>query len=154
MSNYQNLEAGQFEELCCDIMQAKTGRQLHVFASGQDGGVDLTDDSNKHTIVVQVKHYEKSGFTALKRTLEREVGKVRKLTPEQYYICVSQRLTDSNVNEIYQMFSDYMESTNNILTLDDIDSFLHDSEYIQITRKHTNLWLESGDYAGVIFTHR
>ena len=52
------------------------------------------------------------------------------------------------------MFSDYMESTNNILTLDDIDSFLHDSEYIQITRKHTNLWLESGDYAGVIFTHR
>ena len=35
-------------------------------------------------------------------------------------------------------------STNNILTLDDIDSFLHDPENIQITRNHTNLWLESG----------
>ena len=144
MFNYQNLEAGQFEELCCDIMQARTGRQLHVFASGQDGGVDLTDDSKKHTIVVQVKHYEKSGFSALKRTLEREVGKVRKIAPEQYYVCVSQRLTDANVYEIYKMFSGYMDSTNNILTLDDIDSFLHEPENIQITRKHTKLWLESG----------
>ena len=125
-------------------MQVKTGRQLHVFARGRDGGVDLTDDSNKHNIVVQVKHYEKSGFTALKNNLEKEIEKVEKLDPEQYFVCVSQSLTDSNVNTIYQMFSDYMESTNNILTLDDIDSFLHNPENIQIARNHTNLWLESG----------
>ena len=125
-------------------MQVKTGRQLHVFARGRDGGVDLTDDSNKHNIVVQVKHYEKSGFTALKNNLEKEIEKVEKLDPEQYFVCVSQSLTDSNVNKIYQMFSDYMESTNNILTLDDIDSFLHNPENIQIARNHTNLWLESG----------
>lgn len=144
MFNYQNLESGQFEELCRDIMQAKTGRELHVFPSGRDGGVDLTDDSNKHNIVVQVKHFEKSGFRALKRNLLDEIKNVRKLAPEQYYVCVSQRLTDSNVNEIYQIFSDYMESTNNVVTLDDIDSFLHESANIEITRKHTRLWLESG----------
>ena len=144
MFNYQNLESGQFERLCRDIMQVKTGTELHVFARGRDGGVDLTDDSDKHNIVVQVKHYEKSGFTALKNNLEREIEKVKKLNPKQYYICVSQSLTDPNVNTIYQMFSEYMVSTNNILTLDDIDSFLHDPENIQITRNHTNLWLESG----------
>ncbi len=105
MFNYQNLEAEQFEELCRDIMQVKTGRQLHVFPAGRDGGVDLTDDSNRHTIVVQVKHYEKSGFPALRRSLENEIEKVRKLAPEQYYVCVSQSLTDANVNEIYQMFN-------------------------------------------------
>ena len=144
MFNYQNLEPVQFEELCRDIMQAKTGKQLHVFAKGRDGGVDLTDDSNKHNIVVQVKHYENSTFSTLKRNLKDEVEKVRKLAPQQYYVCVSQRLTDPNVNEIYQLFSDYMESTNNVVTLDDIDSFLHAPENIGITRNHTKLWLESG----------
>lgn len=144
MFNYQNLESGQFEKLCRDIMQVKTGTELHVFARGRDGGVDLTDDSDKHNIVVQVKHYEKSGFIALRNNLEKEIEKIKKLNPKQYYVCVSQSLTDSNVNTIYQMFSDYMESTNNILTLDDIDSFLHAPENIEITRNHTNLWLESG----------
>lgn len=144
MFNYHNLEPHQFEELCRDIMQVKTGTQLHVFASGRDGGVDLTDDSYKHNIVVQVKNYEKSGFTALRNSLEKEIEKVRKLDPKHYYVCVSQSLTDANINAIYQMFSDYMESTNNILTLDDIDSFLHDLKNLHITRKHTTLWLESG----------
>jgi len=144
MFNYQNLQDKQFEELCRDIMQTKTGKQLHVFARGRDGGVDLTDDSNKHNIVVQVKHYEKSGFTALKNNLEKEIEKVKMINPEQYFVCVSQSLTDSNVNTIYRMFSDYMESTNNILTIDNIDNFLHDPENIQITKNHTKLWLESG----------
>ena len=144
MFNYQNLGPGQFEELCRDIMQVITGKQLHVFSTGRDGGVDLTDDSDKHNIVVQVKHYENSSFTLLRNNLEKEIEKVKKLNPKQYYVCASQRLTDSNVNTIYQMFSDYMESTNSILTLDDIDCFLHKVENIQITRNHTKLWLESG----------
>ncbi|MDO4756977.1 MAG: restriction endonuclease, partial [Parabacteroides sp.] len=144
MFNYQNLESGQFEELCRDIMQVKTGKQLHVFAAGRDGGVDITDDSHFHNIVVQVKHYEKSSFSALKRSLTKEIDNVKKLAPKQYYVCVSQKLTDENVNTIYEMFSDYMESTSNIVTLNDIDDFLHDKNNIQITRKHTRLWMESG----------
>lgn len=144
MFNYQNLEAGQFEELCRDIMQVKTGKQLHVFPSGRDGGVDITDDSHYHNIVVQVKHYQHSSFSDLKRSLNKEIENVKRLAPKQYYICVSQRLNDANVNTIYEMFSDYMESTSNIITLTDIDAFLHDEKNIQITRKHTKLWMESG----------
>ena len=87
---------------------------------------------------------EQMRFTAFKNDLEKEVEKVKKLRPKQYYVCVSQSLTDANICAIYQMFSDYMESTNNILTLDYIDSFLHNQENIQITRNHTKLWLESG----------
>jgi hypothetical protein len=101
MFNYQNLESNQFEKLCRDIMQVKTGKQLHTFPSGPDGGVDLTDDSHSHNIVVQVKHYERSSFSALKKSLEKEAEKVRRLAPKQYYICVSQQLTDENVNTIY-----------------------------------------------------
>ncbi len=37
-----------------------------------------------------------------------------------------------------------MASTSNIVTLDDIDNFLHDPENIEITRNHTKLWMESG----------
>ena len=143
MFNYQNLESNQFEKLCRDIMQVKTGKQLHTFASGPDGGVDLTDDSHSHNIVVQVKHYWGSSFSTIKRDLEKEVEKVRRLAPKQYYICVSKQLSDANVNTIYEMFSDYMESTNNIVTLDDIDSFLHDPQNKEITGQYTNLYVES-----------
>lgn len=41
------------------------------------------------------------------------------------------------------MFSDYMESANNILSLLDINDFLENPENIDIVRKHYKLWLES-----------
>ena len=66
-----------------------------------------------HVQLVQVKHYEKSGFTALRNNLEKEIGKNKKIDPKQYYVCISQSLTAANINTIYKMFSDYMDSTGN-----------------------------------------
>lgn len=144
MFNYQNLESGQFEELCRDIMEVKTGIPLRVFAKGTDGGIDLTDDPVRKRIVVQVKHYEKSRFSDLRHSLEKEADRIEKIKPQKYYICVSKSLTPDNVNTIYQMFSDYMESSSNVVTINDIDVFLHDRNNLKITSKHTKLWLESG----------
>ena len=49
------------------------------------------------------------------------------------------------------MFSDYMESANNIVSLIDIDDFLECPENMDIVRKHYKLWLESTEILSEVF---
>lgn len=143
MFNYGNLSDYEFEILCCDIMSKKLGIQLRTFATGKDGGIDATDDAKVHNIIVQAKHYFKSSYATLYRTLCGEVEKVKRLNPSQYYICCAQKLTPNNVTEIYDLFSEYMVDTNNVIDLNVIDVFLSKAENYDVLRKHYKLWLES-----------
>ncbi|MBQ7841158.1 MAG: restriction endonuclease [Lachnospiraceae bacterium] len=151
MLNYENLSDYEFENLCCDIMSKKLGVQLRIFATGRDGGIDATDDTKMHNIVVQAKHYIRSGYTALMRTLRGEVEKVKQLNPNQYYVCCAQKLTPGNISEIYDLFSEYMCDTNNVIDLNVIDTFLNKPENSDVLRKHYKLWLESTEILSQIY---
>lgn len=93
------------------------GTELHRYAKGADGGIDLCDNVVKNNIVVQVKHFHKSSFSSLHASLKKEVEKVKKLNPNKYFVCCSKELTPANKRTIYNLFSDYMSSENNIITL-------------------------------------
>ena len=143
MLNYANLNDVEFEYLCQDIMQKKLNVELRRFARGKDGGIDLADDVHTKNIMVQVKHYMASSVSQLISTLKDEVEKVAKISPKEYYICCSKELSPQKVNEIYQLFSSYMSSTSNIITLNEIDDFLNDPVNIEVLKKHYKLWIES-----------
>lgn len=49
------------------------------------------------------------------------------------------------------MFSDYMESDNDIMSLIDIDDFLERPENMDIVRKNYKIWLESTEILNEIF---
>lgn len=143
MYNFNNLSDFEFEILCKDIMQKKLGMKLYTFQKGRDGGIDITDDPSKKTVIIQVKHYINSKYTDLISSLRKEVGKVKDLHPQRYYVCCAVKLTAKNKQEIYNLFSDYMESANDVMSLLDIDEFLQNVEYVDIVRRHYKLWLES-----------
>ena len=143
MLNYGNLNDVEFEYLCQDIMQSKLNTVLHKFARGKDGGIDLADNVHTKNIIVQVKHYMRSSADQLITSLKNEVVKVKKLAPQQYYICCSKELSPQKVDEIYNLFSDYMDSPSNIITLNEIDDFLTAPANIEILKKHFKLWIES-----------
>lgn len=143
MLNYGNLNDVEFEYLCRDIMSRMLGVELERFASGRDGGVDLTENAHKKELVVQVKHYVRTDISGLISSLRREKIKIDQLRPKKYYICCSKELSVNNKEEIYQIFSDYMESTKNIITLIEIDDFLSEENNSDVLRKHYKLWLES-----------
>lgn len=143
MLNYGNLNDVEFEYLCQDIMQSKLNTVLHKFARGKDGGIDLADNVHTKNIIVQVKHYMNSSADQLIASLRKEVSKVDELTPKQYYICCSKELSPQKVDEIYNLFSGYMDSPSNIITLNEIDDFLADPANIEILKKHFKLWIES-----------
>lgn len=141
--NYSNLSDVEFEYLCEDVMSRKLSTRLERFAPGRDGGIDLTDDAFARNIIVQVKHYVKTDTSGLIRSLKKEVAKIKEISPGQYYICCSKALTPDNKKEIYDMFSEYMASTENIITLLELDAFLESPDNVDILRKHFKLWLES-----------
>ncbi|MEG2288425.1 MAG: restriction endonuclease [Clostridium sp.] len=151
MFNYTNLNDVEFEELCKDVMEKKLSTTLRLFAKGRDGGIDLTDNTCTHNIIVQAKHYIGSKFPNLRTTLKNEIKNVNKWKPNQYHICCGMMLTDANITEIYDMFSDFMENDKNIITLREIDDFLQKSENSDVVRKHYKLWLYASNILDEIF---
>jgi hypothetical protein len=145
MYNFYNLNDVEFENLCKDIMERLLSINLRRFSKGRDGGIDLTDNVKNHNVIVQVKHYIRSNFSNLKTALENEKTKVEELNPKRYYVCCGNELTPGNITEIFNMFSDYMDSDKNIITLIEINDFLEKPENSDIVRKHHKLWLYSSD---------
>lgn len=151
MLNYGNLSDYEFENLCCDVLSRKLGIQLRVFAKGRDGGIDATDNKITHNIVVQAKYYMNSSYSSLKRALLNEVENINRLNPNQYYVCCAKQLTDNNIGEIYNMFSEYMQDRNNVIDLTIIDDFLHKPENIDVLKRNYKLWLDSTEVLNSIF---
>lgn len=76
-------------------------------------------------------------------SLKKETTKVQELNPNEYYVCCAVRLTPGNKSEIFKLFSNYMKGSGNIMSLNDIEEYLQNSENMDIVRKHYKLWLES-----------
>lgn len=74
--NYSNLSDIEFEELAKDILERKLNRKLQSFGPGKDGGIDLRNISNKNELIVQVKHFRKSGYRMLYSSLNKELENV------------------------------------------------------------------------------
>lgn len=153
MLNFSNLNDVEFEYLCKDVMSKILGIKLQRFGKGRDGGIDLVDDVYNKNIIVQVKHYVKTDIPGLISSLKKEIPKVKANRPKKYYICCSKELTPQNKKDIYEMFSDYMETTANIITLIEINDFLEKPDNADILHKHFKLWIESTNILTDIFTN-
>lgn len=151
MYNYSNLNDVEFEALCKDVMETKLSTKLRLFAKGRDGGIDLTNNVVTHDIIIQVKHYIGSTFSNLRTTLKNEIKNVYKWKPNQYYVCCGMQLTDANINEIYNMFAEFMDSDQNIISLKEIDEFLQLPENVDVVRKHYKLWLYASNILSEIY---
>lgn len=81
----------------------------------------------------------------MKRELTKEIEKVEKLKPKQYYICISISLNPMQIDEIYKMFKKYMSNDSNIITIKEIDDFLQKGQNQEIVDKHFKLWLSASN---------
>lgn len=123
------------------MMGRLLNKKLRYFPIGQDGGIDLVDDLTSKNVLIQVKHYEKSSFSTFKSALKKEQEKVERLQPKQYYIFTSQSLSPDQINKVYSLFSNYMDTERNIITRQDINTFLKSEENVDILRSHFKLWI-------------
>lgn len=146
MANYDfsTLNDKDLEELALDLLNAQLKLDLQSFKVGIDGGVDLRHSTpkNDNSIVVQVKHYLNSGYSKLKSDLKnKELKKVKKLNPDRYIIVTSVELSKFQKDELKDIFSPFIKTSNDIIGSQDLNKYLR--KFKSIEKSHFKLWFSS-----------
>lgn len=131
----------EFEELIGDLLQAEMGIRFELFKPGRDNGIDLRNCLKNENIIVQCKHFFKSSYRKLEKSLENEKKKVVALQPTRYIVATSCGLTPKNKTAIRKIFHPYCLTEGDIYGRNDILKLLKDNE--DIVRKNYKLWFTS-----------
>lgn len=127
MRNYDNLVDYEFEHLIAGLFSAVEQVRFERFTSGPDGGIDLRrirDDGSMD--VIQVKHYQGSSFSDLKRAVRHEAARLHSLAPAlaTYRLVTSQGLTPRRKHELAAILAPYVQRDDAIFGRDDIEDLL------------------------------
>ncbi len=145
MSNYNfsNLNDKEFEILSNDLLSNYFGIRIERFKPGRDEGVDgrffISGDKE---VVIQCKHWLKSGLSKLKNHIKNvELDKVKKLNPKRYIFVTSLELSRKNKIEIKKLLEPYITSESDVIGSEDLNDLL--TQYSQVEKKHYKLWITS-----------
>lgn len=148
MANYDFtncLSPLDFELLSKDLLEAELGIRLENFREGRDKGIDLRYAPQRgQGVIVQCKRY--ATFANLRSELaNKEMPKIIKLTPARYILTTSVPLSPQQADELREVLSPFVQSTDDIYGRDRLNSIL--GKYPEIERRHIKLWVGS---AGVL----
>lgn len=102
----------------------------------------FSTSGNNNSIVVQAKHYVRSSYSQLKHVLLRdEKAKIKNLKPNRYIVVTSLSLTPTRKDELKAGLSPFVQTSNDIIGRDDLNSFL--SEFPEIEKRYFKLWFSS-----------
>ncbi len=141
--NYEALSPQDFEELSRDLLQAEWNVALEAFKEGRDNGIDLRYATPPgDTVIIQCKHFAKSGFAALLRHLrDSELPKIAMLNPNRYVVVTTVSFSPGNKQSILQTLSPFVKSQSDVLGVDDLDGLL--AKHPSVERANFKLWLTS-----------
>ena len=145
MANYydfRQLSPHDLEILARDLLQAEWGITLESFKTGKDGGIDLRyATAQQPIIIVQCKHYVRTGLTGLLRNLKKEAEKVRLLKPDRYVLVASIPLSPTDKTAIIKIIGDNFLAASDVIGLEGLNNLL--GKHAEIEGKHFKLWLAS-----------
>lgn len=142
MYDFANLSPLDFEELVRDLLQAELRRTLESFGPGVDRGIDFRLSKGRG-LIVQAKHYLRSGAAALLRSLAQEDRKVKALKPRprRYVLATSVSMTPALKDRIIAAMPSTPLAPDDIFGLEDLNNLLRHHD--EIERQHFKLWLTS-----------
>ena len=151
--DFQTLSAKEFEELSRDLLQEEISVSFESFKQGKDRGIDLYHALSKSKkIIVQAKHWFKSGYPKLRsHLLKEELEKVKKLNPTRYILTTSVSLSLQNKEELVGILHPYIHSTSDIFGKDDLNNLL--GKFPKIEELHYKLWLSSSNVLRAIINN-
>ena len=142
---FETLNDKEFEVLVVDLLSKEFGKNIERFKSGRDQGIDgrfYEGSLNSQTVIIQCKHWLKTGITKLINECKKtEFAKVKKLNPSRYIFVTSLTLSAKNKNDIFNIFQPYIKCESDILGQEDLNSLL--ISYPDVEKKHYKLYLTS-----------
>lgn len=142
MFNFMNIDEIEFEEICKQILEKKTGKTFRVFGRGRDGGIDIQANDNEK-IIGQAKLYIYTSQLDTVNKIKEEINRIKYKKIEQYYLFIGRDMSPQNIQKIYDESKEIVKSKENIFTIKEINELLETEEYSDIVRKHIKLWLSS-----------
>lgn len=142
MNRFYAFSPEDLEELVADLLGAEGRVRFEVFARGRDRGIDLRCSHEDGKLeIVQVKHYERSSFSALKTAAAKEKAKLDALDPrpDVYRFATSQSLTVARKDELVGELDPYVSDPAHIIGADELELLLR--RYPEVERQHPKLWL-------------
>lgn len=144
--DFSTLNDKDLEELALDLLNTELNLGLQSFKVGKDGGVDLRYSSpeNNNEIIVQVKHYLKTGESKLiKNFKETELPKVKNLKPQRYIIVTSIGLSAVQKDDLKKTFEPYIQTSNDIFGKENLNALIR--KHKEVEKKHFKLWFSSSE---------
>ncbi len=142
MSDYDfhQLSPLDFELLVRDLLQAELNVTMESFKTGKDGGIDIRY-AKGGTLIVQCKHYLRTGLKGLLTNLKVEAGKVRNLKPTQYILATSLPLSPADKVKIVAAIGADAIKAEEVFGSEDLNNRLR--LYPKVEQAHYKLWLAS-----------
>lgn len=149
--DFKSLNDKEFEALVVDLLSSDFGVRIERFKPGKDKGVDGRFYAlNGDEVIIQSKHYIKSGYKLLlKKLIDEELGKVKKLGAKRYIIATSIELSRFQKNEIATRLAPYIIRPDDIYGAEDLNSLL--KKYSKIEENYYKLWLSSTNVMKIIY---
>lgn len=148
--DFATLSHSQFEDLARDLIGRELGKRFEAFPEGPDSGMDGRHASAEGDIILQAKHYLRSGFSRLKITMAKEAQTVDRLQPKRYILVTSASLTPKNKSTLSEIIGPALKGTGDIFGPDDLNGLLR--KYPDIEKAHTQLWSQSTAVLGTVVT--
>lgn len=139
--DFKRLSWIDFQELARDLLQKELGLRLESFGEGRDLGIDLQCRCQNEFLVVQVKHFENSGFHRLLNQIKKEVGKIVQHNITRYVLVTSVSLTPERKLKLLAAMSAIPVVAGDIFGKEDLHNLLQ--RYPDVEKSHFKLWLDS-----------
>jgi hypothetical protein len=144
MTNYDflSLDDKEFEQLALGLLGAQEGVIYERFKPGRDSGIDGRYFTSSGETIVQCKHWARSGFSALVRSLRKdELPKVKNLNPRRYVLVTSLPLSPTNKAQIRAIFEPYIQCDSDVIGREALNDMLELHPAIEVGT--IKLWLHS-----------
>lgn len=148
--DFSSLSPSEFEDLTRDLLGRELGVRFEAFTDGPDDGMDGRHATADGDVILQAKHYYRSGFAKLKAKMKQERGAIDALRSERYLLATSVALTPANKSALAAEIGPALRTSGDIFGLEDLNGLLR--KFPDIEAAHPKLWQQSGAVLKTLIT--
>lgn len=148
--DFSQLSPADFEDLSRDLLGRELRIRFESFPDGPDDGMDGRHATADGDVILQVKHYYRSGFAKLKRKMAQERAAIDVLRPKRYVLATSVALTPANKKQLAEVIGPALKSPGDIFGLQDLVALLR--SFPEVETAHPRLWQQSSAVLKTLIT--
>lgn len=150
VQDFSSLSSSEFEDLARDLLGQELGIRFEAFADGPDDGIDGRHAAADGNVILQAKHYYRSGFSKLRTKMKQERSTIDALQPQRYILATSVALTPASKTKIAAEIGPALKNPGDILGLQDLIALLR--KFPEVETAHPKLWQQSSGVLKTLIT--